>query len=45
MFADDIQFSLVGAADALSISNHHRAIYGNQIIYTQFSARHVTGGS
>ena len=39
MLADDIQFSLVGAADALPISYHHRAIYGNQVIYTQFSAK------
>ena len=38
-------YSLVGAADALPISYHHRAVYGNQVIYTQFSAHHVAGGS
>ena len=45
VLADDIQFSLVGAADALPISYHHRAVYGNHVIYTQFYARHVAGGS
>ena len=45
MFADDIHFSFVGAADALPISNHYLAINGDQIINTQFSVRHVAGGS
>ena len=45
MFTYDIHFSFVGAADALMISNHYRAIDGDQIINTQFSVCHVAGGS
>ena len=36
MFTYDIHFSFVGATDALPISNHYRAIDGDQIINTHF---------
>ena len=45
MFTYDIHFSFVGATDALPISNHYRAIDGNQIINTHFPVCHVAGGS
>ena len=45
MFTYDIHLSFVGATDALPISNHYRAIDGDQIINTQFSFCHVAGAA
>ena len=42
VFADHIQFSFVGATDTISISNHYRPIYGNEIVNSHFIACHMT---
>ena len=44
MLADDIQFPFVCTTGALSNSNHYRASYGSEGVFSSLVVGHVTCG-